>query len=62
LEKQLAAEAKKRQRLSNANRAIVPESEKGRARDKAAAMLGANPHYVTDAKKIEQDAPGQQYS
>jgi hypothetical protein len=27
------------------------------ARDKAAELVGANPHYVTDAKKIEQDAP-----
>jgi hypothetical protein len=34
-----------------------PEAEKGQACDKAAAMVGATPHYVTDAKKIEQDAP-----
>jgi hypothetical protein len=27
------------------------------AAEQAAAMVGANPHYVTDAKKIEQDAP-----
>jgi hypothetical protein len=40
LEKQLAAEAKKRQRLNNANRAILPE-EKGRARDLAAKIVGA---------------------
>jgi hypothetical protein len=26
-------------------------------REKAAKMVGANPHYVSDAKKIEQDAP-----
>ena len=32
-------------------------SDKGEACKKAAAMVGANRHYVTDAKKIEQDAP-----
>ena len=57
LEKQLAAEAKKRQRLNNANREKIPYSEKGKASDQAARMIGANPHYVIDAKKIEQDAP-----
>ena len=56
IEKQLAAEAKKRQRLNNANRIILSESEKGRARDKAAEMLGINPHYITDAKQIAKDA------
>jgi len=35
----------------------IPQAEAGKARDKAAEMLGANPHYVSDAKKIEQDAP-----
>ena len=38
IEKQLATEAE-RQHLNNANRAILPESEKGRARDKAAKMV-----------------------
>jgi hypothetical protein len=57
LEKQLAAEAKKRIRLSNASKEKIADSDKGQARDKAAAMVGANPHYVSDAKKIEQDAP-----
>jgi hypothetical protein len=33
-----------------------PQREQGRARDKTAEMVGANPHYVTDAKKIERDA------
>ena len=36
---------------------MFPEAEKGQARDKAAAMVSATPHYVIDAKKIEQDAP-----
>ena len=36
---------------------IPNPSDKGQARDKAAEMVGDNPHYVSDAKKIEQDAP-----
>jgi hypothetical protein len=35
----------------------IPESDKGQARDKAAEMVGANRQYVSDAKKIEHDAP-----
>jgi hypothetical protein len=35
-ERQLAAEAKKRLRLSNTSQARLPDSEKGQARDKAA--------------------------
>jgi hypothetical protein len=27
------------------------------AAEQAAKMIGANPHYVTDAKKIERDTP-----
>lgn len=29
----------------------------GKASDKAAKLLGINPHYITDSEKIEQDAP-----
>jgi len=29
----------------------------GKASDRAAKMLGINPHYITDAEKIEHDAP-----
>jgi hypothetical protein len=64
LKKQLAAEAKKRMlaaQNNNAGRAAqerIPELEKGKASEQAAEMLGINPHYVTDAKKIEQDAQG----
>ena len=36
---------------------ITNLSDKGQARDKAAAMVGANRQYISDAKKIEQDAP-----
>jgi hypothetical protein len=57
LEKQLAIEAKKRQRLNNANREKIPYSEKGKASERAAEMLGINPHYITDTKTIEQHAP-----
>jgi hypothetical protein len=63
LEKQLAEAAKLRRRATqnnNAGRAVVekfPPQEQGKARDLAAKMIGANPHYVTDAKKIERDAP-----
>jgi hypothetical protein len=57
IEKQLAAEAKKRQRLNNANRTILPESEKGRARETAAEMGGASPRYVEEAQQIAKDAP-----
>jgi hypothetical protein len=47
-EKQLAAEAKKRQATSTGGskpqlQERIPEQEKGQARDKAAEMLGANP-------------------
>lgn len=35
----------------------IPEGSKGRAREQAAAMLGTNPRYVSDAKKIKDKAP-----
>lgn len=63
IEKQLAVEAKKRQAHEQTAPGktlleIFPEaSDTGEAHEKAAKMVGANPHYVTDAKKIEQDAP-----
>jgi len=34
-----------------------PQSERGRARDQAADLVGVNPHYVTDAKKIQEASP-----
>ena len=62
LEKQLAVEAKKRQQATlkqnqATERIILSEREKGRARDKAAEMVGASPAYVQQAKQIERDAP-----
>jgi hypothetical protein len=49
LEKQLSAEAKKRQQATLKQNqasvvAISPQREQSKARDKAAEMLGANPH------------------
>ena len=32
-------------------RAILPEGELGRARDKAAELFGVSPRYVSDAKR-----------
>jgi N6-adenosine-specific RNA methylase IME4 len=50
-----AAEAKERQRKG---REKVPHPEDtGKARDKAAATVGVNPHYVSDAKRISAKAP-----
>jgi hypothetical protein len=56
LEKQLAVEAKKRRGMRTDLVEQVPPSDFGKARDKAAKMLGINPHYITDAKKIEREA------
>ena len=61
----LEAEAKVRQRqqaLINQPQSqkmeIFPPSEKGKARDHAAALTGTNGRYVSDAKKLKQMAPG----
>lgn len=58
----LEAEAKARQRMAaeqtnGALKEIVPEAQKGQARDKAAALVGVNPRYVSDLKKIEKESP-----
>lgn len=58
-----AEEAKKRQLAAQNNdsgravREIIPEQEKGKAVDKAAAAVGVNGRYVQDAKKIMAVAP-----
>lgn len=36
---------------------LMPETKTGRAREKAAAAVGASPHYVQDAKKLRAAAP-----
>ena len=62
----LEEEAKERQAIGHYNapqykenpvREIIPEQDKGRARDHAAKLVGTNPHYVSDAKKIKQKSP-----
>ena len=55
----LKAEAKKRQvrKPTDYVREQIPEQTTGRARDKAAEMVGVNPHYVTDAEKIKTTSP-----
>ena len=53
----MAAEAKKRRGTRTDLAEKFPAGDFGEAREKAAEMVGANPHYVTEAKKIEQDAP-----
>jgi N6-adenosine-specific RNA methylase IME4 len=35
----------------------IPERDKGKATEKAAEMFGINPRYVSDAKKIKEEAP-----
>ncbi|MBN2004544.1 MAG: methyltransferase domain-containing protein [Anaerolineae bacterium] len=69
IERELAVAAKERQALNAAklneelgrktastNEAAFPGSS-GQARDQAAAMMGVNPHYVTDGKMLQRDAP-----
>jgi len=34
-----------------------PEAEKGEARQKAAKLAGVNPQYISDAKKLQAEAP-----
>ena len=53
-EKEIANEARKRQRKGKKK---IPYPQKGQARDKAARRSQVNPHYVTDAKQIGEDAP-----
>ena len=60
----LEEEAKERQaqqalinQPQSQNTEIIPHSEKGTARDAAAALFQTNPRYVSDAKKLAADAP-----
>lgn len=63
IEKYLAEEAKLRQiaaQNNNAGRAvsqIIDQQVKGKAAEQAAAIVGTNRQYVSDAKKIEKTAP-----
>lgn len=49
------AEAKARQGHRSDITERIPEC--GEAREKAAAIVGVNPHYVTDVKRIKTEAP-----
>lgn len=51
------AEAKERQGKRTDIKELIPESSKGQARDKAAAAVGVNPRYVSDAKAIKEKSP-----
>ena len=53
----LAVEAKQRQGARNDIVEKFPQSEEGKARDKAAQIVGTNPHYITDAKSIKNQSP-----
>lgn len=59
----LEAEAKERMsaggvaRQQGAEKIPHPESAKGEAREKAAAIAGTNPRYVSDAKRLAEEAP-----
>lgn len=53
----LEMEAKARMSRGGEGKEIFPYLEKGQARDKAANATGANPRYVSDAKRIKEEAP-----
>ncbi len=36
---------------------LMPPSDAGKAREKAASQVGISPRYVQDAKRLEQEAP-----
>lgn len=55
IEEYEAAEAKKRQQMGKER--IPDPIEIGQARDKAATVVGVNPRYVSDAKRLKQEAP-----
>lgn len=53
----LEAEAKARQGTRTDIVEKIPPSETGKARDKAAEMVGTNPRYVSDAKRLKEENP-----
>lgn len=61
IERVEAGMAKERQATSTGGsnpqlKELIPEAEEGQARDKAAALVGVNPRYVSDAKRIQRQA------
>lgn len=53
----LEDEAKQRQGARTDIREKIPEGSKGKSVDKAAGIVGTNGRYVSDAKKIQEQAP-----
>lgn len=58
----LEAEAKKRMVTSTGGddpRPVekIPQPDSGKSRDKAAELVGVNPRYISDAKKIKEEHP-----
>jgi N6-adenosine-specific RNA methylase IME4 len=52
-------EEESRKRMSSGGKGVekIPPLEAGKSRDKAAEMVGTNPRYVSDAKKIKEEKP-----
>lgn len=60
VERQLAVEAKERQRGGQGGVLLsqrIEQATEGKATQQAAALTGTNRQYVSDAKRIERDAP-----
>lgn len=53
----LEAQARERQGARNDIVEIIPQSDQAKSRDQAAAAVGVNPRYVSDAKRIQEKAP-----
>ena len=60
----LEAEAKERQRTSEPGvyggkplTEIIPEAVGGESREKAAELVGFNPRYISDGKRMKDQAP-----
>ena len=59
----LEAEAKQRQLATQNNNAgrsvreLIPQQENGKSADQAADVVGSNGRYVSDAKKLQAEAP-----
>lgn len=51
------SEAKKRQAARTDIQEKIPESSHAQSRDQAAAQVGVNARYVSDAKKIKEESP-----
>ncbi len=60
VEEEYAKQAKDRQRGGQGGVLLterIPEANFGEAREHAAKAIGVNPHYITDAKRIQKESP-----